>query len=213
MDFHKAYDSLSWCFLEWVLKQINFRDLWCDWIITCISTASVSILINGSPCSPFKLRRGLRQGDPLSPFLFILIDDTLNQIITKATSLSMWISIRIRHGDLKITHLQYANDTLIFCDANIESLKDIKKALILFQLATGLQIKFFKSSLIGLNTSSMWLQSTANTLLCKVRRNPLHLSRVAYWWESFENSSMGPNHIKAFQETCNMEKYDALNWR
>lgn len=146
---------------------MKFPEVWCNWIMTCITTASASILINGSPCAPFKLRRGLRQGDPLSPFLFVLIAETLNQIISKAASLNMWKGIGVGHGDLSITHLQYADDTLIFCDANMESLKNIKKALILFQLASGLQINFHKSSLICINTSSQWVEKAANALLCK----------------------------------------------
>ena len=190
LDFHKAYDSISWHFLEWILEQMNFPNTWSKWIMTCVSTASVSILINGSPCAPFKLQRGLRQGDPLSPFLFVLIAESLNQIIMKATDLSLWKGIGVGNGELNITHLQYADDTLIFCDANIESLKNIKKALIVFQLASGLQINFHKSSLIGLNTSDTWQKLAANTLLCRTGEIPFtylglpiggNITRIQLW--------------------------------
>lgn len=155
LDFHKAYDSVSWRFLEWVMTQMKFPKVWCKWIMECVSTASASILVNGSPSKPFRLQRGLRQGDPLSPFLFVLVAEALDQLIKKATFLNMWKGVSIYQSDLTITHLQYADDTLIFCEAKLESLINVKKMLILFHLASGLQVNFHKSSLIGINTSSL----------------------------------------------------------
>lgn len=70
IDFEKAYDSVSSSYLLGMLKILNFGDVWCRWVMECVSTAESSVLVNGSPTSSFKLGRGLRQGDPLSPFLF-----------------------------------------------------------------------------------------------------------------------------------------------
>lgn len=67
VDFEKAFDCVNWEFLLDIMKQMGFGNKWCRWIKTCISSASVSILLNGSPTKEFKLSRGLRQGDPLSP--------------------------------------------------------------------------------------------------------------------------------------------------
>lgn len=140
--------------------------------MSCVTSASASILVNGSPSAPFKLQRGLRQGDPLSPFLFVLIGEVLNQVILKATNMGLWSGLEIRKNGLKITHLQYADDTLIFNDAKMESLKNIKKALILFHLASGLQVNFHKSSIIGMNTTKVRLQEAADSLLCKASDIP-----------------------------------------
>lgn len=93
--------------------------------------------------------------------------EALNQIIEKATSLNLWSDIGFPQSDVKITYLQYADDTLIFCEANIDSLMNIKRMLVLFQLASGLQVNFHKSSLIGINTSSEWLTKAATSLLGK----------------------------------------------
>lgn len=76
LNFHTAFDSISWKFLDWTLEQMKFPPLWRDWINTCFMSASTSILPNGSPTKPFQ--RGLRQGDPLSPFLFVLVVQSLN---------------------------------------------------------------------------------------------------------------------------------------
>jgi len=69
VDFEKAFDSLDWRYLEAVMLKMKFPTLWRKWIMECITTASASILVNGSSAE-FKFERVLRQGDPLSPFLF-----------------------------------------------------------------------------------------------------------------------------------------------
>ena len=167
LDFHKAFDSVAWSFLEWTLIQMGFPRKWISWILSCVTNAAASILINGSPTRPFKLHRGLRQGDPLSPFLFDLIIEVLSLVIQKATALGCWEGVEITKGGAKLTHLQYADDTIIFCPPKIEQLLNIKKTLITFQLASGLQINFHKISLHGINTDDDWLRIAANTLLCK----------------------------------------------
>ena len=128
LDFHKAFDSISWNYLEWVLVQMNFPPKWRTWMRSCVMSASASILINGSPSSTFKLQRGLRQGDPLSPFLFNLVVEPLNLLIQKSVSRGLWSGIERSHNRTMVSHLQYADDTLVFCDPNIQSLLNIKKS-------------------------------------------------------------------------------------
>ncbi|XP_029144056.1 uncharacterized protein [Arachis hypogaea] len=84
LDFQKAYDRVKWCFVDTVLEKIGFGRTWRAWVRECVTSASISILINGSPSKPFKMERGLRQGDPLSPFLFVLVVDLLNMMIGEA---------------------------------------------------------------------------------------------------------------------------------
>ena len=71
VDFEKAYDSVEWSFLDWVMAKMGFGERWRKWILGCVSTASISVLVNGSPSRQFRISRGLRQGCPLSPFLLI----------------------------------------------------------------------------------------------------------------------------------------------
>ena len=132
LDFHKAFDCVSWEFLDWTLKQMGFPTLWCKWISGCISSAAASILINGSPSDPFKLKRGLRQGDPLSPFLFVLAVEVLNLMIKKASELQLWSGLEVGNHGTKLTHLQYVDDTIIFSPQNLKFLQNIKKPSFFF---------------------------------------------------------------------------------
>ena len=83
MNFKKAYDSGDWEYLDAVMCRMSFPVLWWKWIKECVSTATASVLFNGSPTNEFPLERRLRQGDPLSPFLFLLAAEGLNVMMSE----------------------------------------------------------------------------------------------------------------------------------
>ena len=87
LDFEKAYDSINWKFLLKMMKFLGFGNKWIRWMEECITTTKSSILINGSPTEEFKLEKGVRQGDPLSPFLFLMAAEALNRLVDKAKEL------------------------------------------------------------------------------------------------------------------------------
>lgn len=110
----------SGCYHKWAPP-------WRSWILSCVRSVAASILINGSPTIPFKLHRGLCLGDPLSPFLFNLVVESLSLIIQKAMANELWEGVEISRGGMKISHLQYADDTIIFYPPNMEYLLIIEK--------------------------------------------------------------------------------------
>ena len=83
LDIEKAYDHVNWEALLDLLKRMGFGEKWCRWIRTCISTVQFSVLINGTPTDFFGSTRGLRQGDPLSPLLFLVMMEVLSRMLKR----------------------------------------------------------------------------------------------------------------------------------
>ncbi|GKB98886.1 putative RNA-directed DNA polymerase, partial [Tanacetum coccineum] len=133
VDFEKAYDSLNWRFLGDIMKKIGFGNKWCKWIDCCLRSSTMSILVNGSPTEEFCLERGVRQGDPLSQFLFILAAECLNAIIREAVDKGMFRGIKIGSDNVVVSHLQYADDTIFFGEWNKESAKALMCILKCFE--------------------------------------------------------------------------------
>ena len=110
LDIEKAYDHVYWEALLDLLRRMGFRVRWCRWIRTCISTVQFSVLFNGSPVDFFGSSRGLRQGDLLSPMLFLVM-----------MGVGLLRGFRVdgrRGGGVCVLHLLFADDTILFCDAN-----------------------------------------------------------------------------------------------
>ena len=119
LDVEKAYDHVNRNFLHYLMGHCGFSLSWQKWILSCISTARFSILINGSPEGFFEGSRGLRQGDPLSPLLFDIVMEGLSQLLDRAVLRGLVSGFSMGNSDqqLVISHLLFADDTLIFCDA------------------------------------------------------------------------------------------------
>lgn len=105
----------------------------------------MSILVNGSPTEEFSPKRGIRQGDPLAPYLFLLIGEVLSRLIDRALSLGAFQGIKFDFHNRVISHFQYADDTVLFINNSEEDIRGIKSVLMLFQTITGLAINFNKS--------------------------------------------------------------------
>ena len=114
IGMEKAYDRLEYCFLEKVLQAFGFPSIWIQWVMQCVTTTSFSILINGSPFSFFKPNRGVRQGDPLSPFLFVLATEVLARLIEREVSNNKINGYKLAPDLMPITHLQFADDLFLF---------------------------------------------------------------------------------------------------
>ena len=123
LDIENAYDHIRWDFLMQMLERMGFGSKWIRWINWCISTASFSVLINGSPSGFFRSSRGLRQGDPLSLYLFVIGMEVLSCLLKRAVEGNFIYGCRFGgrdDGEIVVSHLLYADDTIIFCEANPE---------------------------------------------------------------------------------------------
>ncbi|KAL6323746.1 hypothetical protein AAG906_002214 [Vitis piasezkii] len=155
LDIEKTYDHISWSFLLAVLKKMGFGERWIKWIDWCISTVKFSVLINGSPSGFFQSSRGLRQGDPLSPYLFVIATEVFSIMLRRAISgdyLSGWRVSGRRGKGLQISHLLFADDTWL---------------LMWFEACSGLRINLEKSEMIPVGRVHN-IEGLALELGCKV---------------------------------------------
>ncbi|GJZ45992.1 putative RNA-directed DNA polymerase, eukaryota, reverse transcriptase zinc-binding domain protein [Tanacetum coccineum] len=154
VDFEKAFDSVSWKYLDFILFSLGFGSTWRSWIFACLHSLRASILINGSPTSEFSIKRGLRQGDPLSPFLFILIMEGLHCAMSNAVSSGLIRGIKIGSSDITLSHLFYADDVIITTDWNSGDLDNIIRVLHVFYLASGLKINIHESNIFVIGVAN-----------------------------------------------------------
>ncbi|GKV49617.1 hypothetical protein SLEP1_g56358 [Rubroshorea leprosula] len=171
-DFKKAYDCVDWSFLDWMMERLGFGKKWRGWIRECLSMARISVLVNRSPTKEFEMGKGLRQGDPLSLFLFLMIAKGLQELVKRAVKEEMLHGIEIGKKGLSVSLLQFADDTIIMGRADAENTRMVKDILIWFELMSGLRINFSKSSVFDYNVSEKWLKGAASMLHCRVGRAP-----------------------------------------
>lgn len=117
IDLSKAYDRVEWSYLEGIILKMGFDRRWIELILRCITIASFSIIINGEQEGKKFSSRGLHQGDPLPPYLFLLVAEGLSNLISKANFERKLLGMICSNGPL-ISHLLFANDSLIFCKAD-----------------------------------------------------------------------------------------------
>ncbi|XP_058759055.1 uncharacterized protein LOC131632268 [Vicia villosa] len=167
-DFEKAFDTVDWKFLDYMMEKMGFSEKWRNWISECLRTSKISVLVNGSPTEEFSAGRELRQGDPLSPFLFMLAAEGFNLMMVSSVQRNLFDSYEFGNGEVKVSHIQYADDTIVMGRKSWKNVLAIKSTLQLFELVSGLKVNFHKSSLIGINVSLDWLEEAASVLNCKV---------------------------------------------
>ena len=151
---HKAYDRMESFILE-VLDLFGFSNKFISLVEQCISTVSFSILLNGSPCNPFTHSRGLRQGDRLSPFLFIIGAEILSWLLVgKEREMSMY-GIKIGRSVPPISHLMFADECFyLFWRANLEEIEHIKQCLCTYEVWSCQMVSKQKSGIVFSNNVS-----------------------------------------------------------
>jgi hypothetical protein len=149
LDIAKAFDNVRWEYMLEVLERLGFGQRWRDIISLIWSTTSSRILLNGEPGQPIKHRRGLRQGDPLSPMLFILAMDPLQRVLDIATSQGLLQPIGA--DPIKLRTSLYANDAALFLRPSQHDMTNLQHILQCFGEATGLFTNMQKSEMYPIN--------------------------------------------------------------
>ena len=129
IDLEKAYDKLEWSFIREILIRVNLLEDLIDIIMRCISIVPTSILFNGKALDPIFPSRGIRQGDPLSPYLFILCMDFLGQLIAEKCNAKLWNPMKASQSGPTFSHLLFVNDLVFFAKADYVNCLAIREAL------------------------------------------------------------------------------------
>ncbi|XP_030930993.1 uncharacterized protein LOC115956857 [Quercus lobata] len=137
LDMSKAYDRVEWVYLVKIMERLGFCEKWVSLVYECISSVSYSILVNGESRGDIRPSRGLRQEDPLSPYLFLLCSKGLNRMLQRAAAEDGIRGFSLCRRGPKISHLFFADDSLLFCRASLEDLQVIQNILSLYEKASG----------------------------------------------------------------------------
>lgn len=178
-------ENIYWDFIDYMLKRFGFGLKWRKWIKTCIATTSFVVMVNRGPSTFFKASRRLRQGDPLSPILFIMVMEALNKLIEQSRNLNLIKGINVgKEKNIEISRSFFAIDTLIFCQPDVSMLLLLRCVLLCFQVVLRLRINMSKSIIImvetGINNN---VEPLAMVLKCKTAKPPIILWDL-FWCET-----------------------------
>uniref|UniRef100_A0A0A9B3W4 Reverse transcriptase domain-containing protein n=1 Tax=Arundo donax TaxID=35708 RepID=A0A0A9B3W4_ARUDO len=172
LDISKAFDSVQWPFLLEVLSHLGFGDRWRNILCGLLFTASTQVMVNGVPRVSISHQRGLRQGDPLSPMLFIIVMDCLNALISRASSEGLLQPLARRALPHRMS--LYVDDVVLFVRPLASDLIMIKEILELFGDATGLRTNIQKCSFSPIQCTNAEISTVKEEFHCEKQDFPLN---------------------------------------
>ncbi|KAL0367264.1 UNVERIFIED_CONTAM: putative mitochondrial protein [Sesamum radiatum] len=206
LDMSKAYDRIEWKFLERVLDRLGFHQSFVSLIMCCVSSVSFSFILNGSQFGYLQPRRGLRQGDPLSPYLFILCSEALSCLFREAEASNKFKGVAVARGAPLVSHLLFADDSLIFSEATKEAFRCIKEILSKYEKASGQFINLQKSSVnFSGNTDPTLQLELAQSLGVAVTSN--HAKYLGL------PACIGRSKKEIFQDLCDTICKKVMGWK
>lgn len=176
MDISKAYDRVEWPFLISIMVKMGFTQRWIDRIMNYIYSSELSILVNGQSTPSFKTNRGLRQGCPLAPYLFLLCSEWLAGLLKQQVTSNRFKGVQCTRTSPIISHLFFADDSLILGSADIQNCNIIRDTLSMYAEASGQMINLQKSSI----TFNPNMTSTQKAQVFQILGMPPNESRELY---------------------------------
>ncbi|KAE8778281.1 hypothetical protein D1007_48866 [Hordeum vulgare] len=171
LDIAWAFDNVSWPFLLHFLAHLGFGPRWREWISILLSTASTRVLINGHPGPPIDHAHGLRQGDPVSPMLFMTVIDVLNSMLLRAVDADLLHRLTTWHAASSIS--LYADDVVVFCHPNSHDIAAVRTLLHVFGTASKLHTNFNKCSATPIRCIDDHITMVTSEMQCPVAHFPI----------------------------------------
>ena len=188
LDLAKAYDRVDWSYLQQVMEKLGFQQKWIQWIMECVTTVRYTVRFNGVLMDTIQPTRGLRQGDPLSPYLFLFVADGLSKVLQQESEQGYIQGLQVCRRAPEISHLLFADDSLLFFRAQTDQAMRIKSALDRYCNATG--------QLINPDKCSILFNANQDQAVVDNVRSQLNVGRV-----TFEAKYLGlptpEGHLKA----------------
>jgi hypothetical protein len=188
IDFEKAYDKIKWPFLEQTLRMKGFSAEWRAMIHSFVSGGSVAIKVNDDLGHYFQTKKGLRQGDSISPMLFNIVADMLAVMIERAKTDGQIDGVVNHLVDGGLSILQYADDTILFMDHDLEKARNMKLILSAFEQLSGLKINFHKSELFCFGEAQDEAHLYADLFGCRLGQFPITYLGIPIHYQMLTNA-------------------------
>ncbi|KAI5352439.1 hypothetical protein L3X38_005330 [Prunus dulcis] len=173
LDMNKAYDRIEWDFLKEVLLKMGFDQTWLRLVMRCITSVSFIVLLNGKSENLFKPSRGIRHGDPISPYIFILVSDVLSVMLNKAVKRGIVQWIIFSRDSPTLSHLFFADDSIMFLKATERNCNVVASILNSYCHASGQVVNFEKSSVyFSPNTPQQFREIVWHIMHVNITENP-----------------------------------------
>jgi hypothetical protein len=212
LDFEQAYDKVNWSFLQQALRMKGFSPKWCNWIDQIVKGGSVAVKVHDDIGHYFQTKKGLRQDDPLSPLLFNVVADMLAILIERAKNNGDFNGVvpHLVDGDLSI--LQYADDTILFMEHNLNDAKNLKLVLSTFEQLSGLKINYHKSELYCYGAAKECEQNHAYIFGCNTGSTPFKYLGIPMHHKKLSNSDWTIIEEKFQKKSLVVGKANYFRW-
>jgi hypothetical protein len=192
IEFEKAYDKVNWAFLQQAMRMKVFPPMWCDWVARFVQGGSVGIRVNDDIGHYFQNLKGLRQGDLLSPMLFNIVADMLAILIARAKENGQVGGLIDHLVEGGVSILQYADDTILFMEHDVEKAVNMKLILCLFEQLSGLKINFHKSEIFCFGKAKDIQQDYRQIFGCEVGSLPFKYLGIPIHYRKLLNKEWKP---------------------
>lgn len=147
LDMMKAYDRVEWTYLRAIMLKLGFTDNWVDIVMSLVTSVKFSVMFNGKKLEQFTPSRGIRQGDPISSYLFLIAAEGLSCLLKSQRQSSNLDGIQVAPSAPPVNHLLFVDASLLFFKANSVGANEVNKLLEVYCQATGQRINYAKSSI------------------------------------------------------------------